>query len=80
MHFRSTHDPGRTLGQDPTCLEETPGETREDQEEGTLEEAALETPSRADSWQAEEPKLGQPEPSPSFSTEIAPRQGCSSEP
>ena len=77
MHSHSTHDLEQIPGRDPTRLEETPGETQEDQEEEILEEAALVTRSRVDSWQAEEPKLERPEPSPSFSMEIAPRQGCS---
>ena len=45
-----------------------------------LEEAALEIHSPVDSWQEEEPKHKRPGPSPLFSTEIAPRRGCSSEP
>ena len=71
----------QTPGRDPTRSEETPEETREDQEEEILEEeAALETHSRADFWRAEEPRHEQLGPFPSFSTEIALKQGYSSEP
>ena len=70
----------QTPDRDPTRLEETPEETRGDQEEEILEEAALETHSRADFWRAEEPKHERLGPFPSFSTEIAPKQGYSSEP
>ena len=80
MHSRFTRGPEQTRGQDPTRLEETPEETREDQEEEILEEAVLETHSQADSWQEEEPKLERRAPYPLSSMGTAPKQGCSSEP
>ena len=70
----------QTPGRGPTRSEETPEETRGDQEEEILEEAALGTHSRADFWRAEEPRHEQLGPFPLFSTETAPRRGYSSEP
>ena len=80
MHSRLIRGPEQTRDRDLTRSEETPGETPEDQEEETPEGAVLGTHSRADFWQAEEPKHERPGPFPLFSTEIAPKQGCLSEP
>ena len=70
----------QTPDRDLTRSEETPEETPGDQEGEILEEAALETHSRADFWPAGEPKHERPGPFPLFSTEIAPKQGYSLEP
>ena len=80
MRSHLIQDLEQTPGRDPTRSEETPEETREGREEEILEEVALETHSQADFWPAGELKHERPGPFPLFSTEIAPRQGYSSEP
>ena len=82
MHFPSTQDLERTQDPDRARSEATPEGTQGDQEEGTQEEeAVLETPSLEDSWQeGEEPNPERREHYHSYLMEIAPKQGCLSEP